>query len=104
MMRVDVLLMLNVIQSTSTLKTVEAWTPICLPFFNNSGFLYLYVCYLEDDNDICLAFLSPSKDAFYELSEFKGRVSQEVKGEPLSLLQQSIRAFPFSIGKRFAFL
>jgi hypothetical protein len=42
----DLLLVINVITTQASFKMAESWTPICLPRFNDSGFLYAYVSYL----------------------------------------------------------
>jgi len=42
----DMHLIINMISSTS-FRSVESWSPICLPKYNNRGFLYAYVCYLN---------------------------------------------------------
>ncbi|KAJ1340540.1 hypothetical protein BSLG_004634 [Batrachochytrium salamandrivorans] len=56
----------------SAFRTVESWTPVCLPHFNHHGFLHAYVCFITPD--LCLALLSAEKDAFFVHSDYKGRV------------------------------
>ncbi|KAH6595232.1 hypothetical protein BASA50_006025 [Batrachochytrium salamandrivorans] len=68
----DVLLLHNMILSSSAFRTVESWTPVCLPHFNHHGFLHAYVCFITPD--LCLALLSAEKDAFFVHSDYKGRV------------------------------
>jgi vacuolar fusion protein MON1 len=65
----DMLLLINMINSSTTFKAVESWVPACLPEFNNTGCLYCYVHFFTTDMAILL--LSIDKDAFYELSQFK---------------------------------
>ncbi|ORX75692.1 DUF254-domain-containing protein [Anaeromyces robustus] len=43
----DIHLIINMISSTS-FRSVESWSPICLPKYNSRGFLYAYVCYLNN--------------------------------------------------------
>jgi len=95
-------LIINMITSTS-FRSVESWSPICLPKYNSRGFLYAYVSYLDsidgteipdDENeaninsssptspskltktDICLTFLSPDKNAFFDLSNCKKKIEK----------------------------
>jgi hypothetical protein len=54
---IDLHLLINFVNSSQGFKNSDAsLTPICLPLFNNSGFLHLYVSYLA--NDVCLLLLS----------------------------------------------
>ncbi|KAG4087450.1 DUF254-domain-containing protein [Neocallimastix lanati (nom. inval.)] len=99
----DMHLIINMITSSS-FRSVESWSPICLPKYNSRGFLYAYVSYLnsvEPSNsenspespmfptsptspslskitktDICLTLLSPNKDAFFELSNCKKKIEK----------------------------
>jgi len=98
----DMHLIINMITSTS-FRSVESWSPICLPKYNSRGFLYAYVSYLDsvdstenlDDEaevninssspttpskltktDICLTFLSPDKNAFFDLSNCKKKIEK----------------------------
>ncbi|ORX60902.1 DUF254-domain-containing protein [Piromyces finnis] len=101
----DIHLILNMINSTS-FRSVESWSPICLPKYNSRGFLYAYVSYLDNiesqsqseseitspvsptspsssnsnmkitKTDICLTLLSPDKNAFYYLSNCKKKIEK----------------------------
>jgi len=42
----DMHLIINMVTSTS-FRSVESWSPICLPKYNSRGFLYAYVSYLN---------------------------------------------------------
>ena len=70
----DVILLTNLVYSSESFKAVESWTPICLPKFNNGGFLYAHISFL--DGEICLILISNSKEAFYDLSRQKALISQ----------------------------
>ena len=43
---VDLLLLANFVHHLPSLRAAESWTPICLPCFNDQGFLYAYVVFL----------------------------------------------------------
>ncbi|KAJ3053009.1 Vacuolar fusion protein mon1b [Rhizophlyctis rosea] len=68
----DLHLIINMINSSTSFRSVESWTPICLPKFNNRQFLHTYICFLGED--LCLVLLSQNRDAFFELSEYKSRI------------------------------
>ncbi|CAG8483368.1 4579_t:CDS:10 [Dentiscutata heterogama] len=72
----DLHLVFNMVNGSSTFRSVESWTPICLPKFNNKGFLHAYVCYIT--SNVCLLFISPDKDKFFECSEAKNLLKEEL--------------------------
>ncbi len=43
----DIALLSNFVVSSTSLRTSEAWTPVCLPRFNDSGFLHAYIVFLS---------------------------------------------------------
>ena len=49
-------LLMNFVSSSSSFRTGESWTPVCLPRFNDRGFLHAHVCYVA--KDVCLVLLS----------------------------------------------
>ncbi|KAI9684025.1 MAG: Vacuolar fusion protein mon1 [Bathelium mastoideum] len=66
----------------------ENWIPICLPGFNNTGYLYMYVSFLsatqphqeiterpssrnKRDEEIAILLISPDKESFFELRQMK---------------------------------
>ena len=70
---VDVVLLLNFVESqkTALLSSGESWTPVCLPRFNDRGFLHAYVAFLDAGSGLCLALLAgdnaPETFATYRL-------------------------------------
>ncbi|KAI9183610.1 Vacuolar fusion protein mon1 [Blastocladiella emersonii ATCC 22665] len=50
----------------------EHWVPVCLPKFNDQGFLYAYISYLAPD--LGVVFMSNEQDAFYQLQAARERV------------------------------
>ncbi|KAK2705274.1 protein SAND-like [Artemia franciscana] len=75
----DLHLILNLINSTESFKAAESWTPICLPDFDCSGFLHLYVSYLKEGFPICLALITTDRDSFYKLSDGKCRIVEKLE-------------------------
>ncbi|MDP2436902.1 MAG: hypothetical protein Q8P67_14220, partial [archaeon] len=68
----DLHLIFNFINSSSSFRTAESWTPICLPQFNSRGYLHAYVCFLSED--VCLVLISAKPESFYEMSACKGEI------------------------------
>ena len=73
----------------------DNWIPLCLPAFNNKGYLYMFVSYLDgkagddmpvsdEDGDphadlneeITILLISASKDSFYELRKMRDDVAE----------------------------
>ena len=62
----DVHLLMNFVDSSASFRMSRTWTPICLPTFDDRGFLHAFICYLP--NGACLILLSAHVDAFYTLN------------------------------------
>lgn len=67
--RLDLHLLLNTLASSTTLRSSEAWIPICFPKFNPAGFVHAYVSYTLPD--VGLVFVSADREAFEELRVWK---------------------------------
>ena len=53
------MLLLNFVESQKkALLESESWTPVCLPRFNDRGFLHAYVAYVDGASGLCLALLA----------------------------------------------
>ncbi|OTA98064.1 hypothetical protein M426DRAFT_326280 [Hypoxylon sp. CI-4A] len=68
----------------------ENWIPLCLPAFNNRGYLYMYVSFLDVDPDsernlsvageeIAIILISPDKESFFDLQHMRDDVVAELK-------------------------
>ncbi|RUS16632.1 hypothetical protein BC937DRAFT_90978 [Endogone sp. FLAS-F59071] len=73
----DLHLLFNMLTGSTTFRSAESWTPLCLPKFNSKGFLHAYICYIE--RDVCLLMISTDKDRFFDLSEWKGRIVESLQ-------------------------
>jgi len=73
----DLLLLMNVVTNSQSLRSSESWTPICLPKFSDKGFLYAYVCYLADD--VCLTLITMDAGDFYPLRDCKNKIVEGMK-------------------------
>ncbi|KAK8056941.1 hypothetical protein PG993_002168 [Apiospora rasikravindrae] len=71
----------------------DNWIPLCLPAFNNRGYLYMYVSYLDgqDENpttptgahsiqeETAIILISPDKESFFALQQMKDDVVAELQ-------------------------
>ncbi|KAK4612828.1 Vacuolar fusion protein MON1 [Fulvia fulva] len=83
----------------------ENWIPLCLPGFNNTGFLYMYVSFFstseeakepaedEDrDEELAIVLISANKEAFYEMRKMRDElVSQLESNGRMSTIKTAIR-------------
>lgn len=85
----DMLLLSNFVMSSESFRTSESFSPICLPRYNPTAFLYAYVHYF--DADTYLILLTTSSDAFYHLKDCRIRIEQVIlRSNVLSEVQRSM--------------
>nr|AFK42265.1 unknown [Lotus japonicus] len=85
----DLLLLANFVMSSESFRTSESFSPVCLPRYNPSAFLYAYIHYF--DADTYLMLLTTSSDAFYHLKDCRIRVEMVLlKSNILSEVQRSL--------------
>lgn len=89
----------------------ENWIPLCLPAFNNRGYLYMYVSFLDgvdgeqvsrspvtDDGkptteEIAIILISPDKESFFELKQMRDSVATTLaKNGQLALIRAAVEA------------
>lgn len=76
----DLHLLLNLVHASESFKTAEAWTPVCLPKLDPSGFLHAHVSYLAEGCPACLLLLSVDRDQFFPLQECRRNIAQRLQG------------------------
>ena len=65
---VDLLLLMNYVNSTASLRVSTNYSPICLPKFRDSGMVYAYIDFIaktqtvEGEVGVCLILISTSPD------------------------------------------
>ncbi|OAA78211.1 vacuolar fusion protein mon1 [Akanthomyces lecanii RCEF 1005] len=89
----------------------ENWVPLCLPAFNNEGYLYMYVSFFEDDNQairkgseegdaqatpanqrIAMVLISTDKESFFGLKKMRDDVAQQLaKNGSLAVIRSAVR-------------
>ncbi|KAI9143163.1 vacuolar fusion protein MON1 [Paraphysoderma sedebokerense] len=62
--------------SSQQFESSDSWLPICLPKFNDSGYLYAHVSLLA--KDVAIVLLSTEKEAFFEIKAAKERVTEHM--------------------------
>jgi hypothetical protein len=82
----DLHLIFNMLFEAGGVKASEGenWIPLCLPGFNNTGYVYMYVSFLPVDSQleslgpqnlsaevVAVILISANKEAFFELQEMK---------------------------------
>lgn len=94
----DLQLLFNMIFEADGIKAGggESWIPVCLPGFNSSGYLYMYVSFLNlrgdvDDNEdilkdesVAIVLISPDKESFFEMQGMRDSLI-EVRPTPGNL-------------------
>ncbi|KAI1490383.1 trafficking protein Mon1-domain-containing protein [Biscogniauxia mediterranea] len=91
----DLQLIFNMLFESGGIKSGggENWIPLCLPAFNNRGYLYMYVSFLDGqppdqglseesvsvDEQIAIILISPDKESFFALQQMRDDVVAELK-------------------------
>lgn len=92
----------------------ENWIPLCLPAFNNEGYLYMYVSFFEDKDQaaqkesaqgsggaqatpvspqIAMVLISTDKESFFGLKKMRDDVAQQLaKNGNLDVIRSAVRA------------
>ncbi|KAI2618898.1 vacuolar fusion protein MON1 [Hypoxylon sp. NC1633] len=88
----DLQLIFNMLFASGGVKAGggENWIPLCLPAFNNRGYLYMYVSFLDvdpesqrdlsgADEEIAIILISPDKESFFALQQMRDDVVAELR-------------------------
>lgn len=81
----DLQLLFNMIFEADGVKAGggESWIPVCLPDFDSSGYLYMYVSFLDlrdnaddiedivKDESVAIVLISPDKGSFFKMQEMR---------------------------------
>ncbi|EDV26624.1 uncharacterized protein TRIADDRAFT_22109 [Trichoplax adhaerens] len=88
----DLHLIINLVNASTSFQSCESWLPICLPKFNDSGYLHAHISYLSEECPACLVLLSTDKDAFYELAESREKIIKRltVKSNCIPVISEAI--------------
>lgn len=95
----DLQLIFNMLFEAGSVKagSGENWIPLCLPGFNNTGYVYMYVSFLnldnpneevterpsssasEDDGEVAILLISTNRESFYELRQMRDDLVQVIR-------------------------
>ena len=88
----------------------ENWIPLCLPAFNNRGYLYMYVSFLGGNSEsrpeepveersepahdeTAIILISADRESFFELQEMREKVAQQLtKNGSLAIIKAAVKA------------
>ncbi|CZS94625.1 probable MON1 Protein required for fusion of cvt-vesicles and autophagosomes with the vacuole [Rhynchosporium agropyri] len=109
----DLLLIFNMLFEAGSVRAGggENWIPVCLPGFNNRGYLYMYVSFLSaaDDegeaderpstsssssreDEVAVLLISADKESFYELKQMRDDVvAQLQKNGSMEIIKTAVR-------------
>lgn len=106
----DLHLIFNMLFEAGGVKAGEGenWIPLCLPGFNNTGYVYMYVSFLNSDanpedgqdpappkdnlSQVAIILISANKEAFFELQDMRNRlVLQLTKNGSLRIMNHCIK-------------
>ena len=99
----DIILLSHFVKNSQSWKQSEAFTPICLPHFEPSGFVYCYVSYFgkisneseqTDDKQICIIILTLDAMSFKNCQRLRKSIEHSLYQ---SSLIQSIKQSYFSL-------
>ncbi|KAH7036414.1 trafficking protein Mon1-domain-containing protein [Macrophomina phaseolina] len=95
----DLQLIFNMLFEAGSVKAGggENWIPLCLPGFNNTGFLYMYVSFINvnesnfdrtaerpstssgQDDEIAIILISPNKESFFEMRNMRDQLVEQLE-------------------------
>ncbi|EFX05962.1 vacuolar fusion protein mon1 [Grosmannia clavigera kw1407] len=118
----DLQLIFNMLFESGSVKAGggESWIPLCLPAFNSTGYLYMYVSFFDpdaedpespatttttnsttpssasrppDDEAIAIILISPDKESFFDLQEMREKVAQSLaRNGSLAIIRAAVAA------------
>jgi len=106
----DLHLIFNMLFEAGSVKAGggENWIPLCLPGFNNTGYLYMYVSFLNLENpteeikerppsssgneeEVAILLISANKEGFFELRQMRDDLVRHLsKNGTLEMIRQAV--------------
>ncbi|TKA78969.1 Vacuolar fusion protein MON1 [Cryomyces minteri] len=107
----DLQLIFNMLFEADSVKTGggENWIPLCLPGFNNTGYLYMYVSFLSvsgssskaterpgastgKENEVAILLISANKEGFFELRQMRDELVEQLeKNGSMETIKAAVR-------------
>jgi hypothetical protein len=75
----DVVLMINLVISSASMRSSQSWTPVCLPSLSEEAFVYAYVQYIAPDVAYVSISISPDNANFYEIANHAESVKTKLE-------------------------
>lgn len=110
----DLQLIFNMLFEAKSIETGggENWIPLCLPGFNSSGYLYMYVSFLATDQEgeaadnrpstassaspedkVAVLLISADKESFYELQKMRDDVVKQLeKNGSMKIIKAAVKS------------
>lgn len=66
----DLSCLITFVMTSKSLREVESWIPVCLPFYNSGSFLTMYVKYIEDPVAVVYVSATGSTQQFSAISDY----------------------------------
>lgn len=91
----DMLMLMNFVNSSTSMKSSETWTPICVPGISSKKYLYAYIDFLA--GNLCLIMICTGQDQFFDCSKSKHNIlTSLIQGHLLEPLISSMKTPSFS--------
>lgn len=93
----DLVLLMNIVVSSASLRMGESWTPVCLPSLSAEAFVHAYVQYIDQELAyVCLSISGDNLD-FYAIAAHCKNVKEALSfGPEIDAIQQANSSFPLS--------
>ncbi|XP_056381195.1 vacuolar fusion protein MON1 homolog A isoform X2 [Hyla sarda] len=97
---IDIHLLFNLVTSSSSFREGEAWTPVCLPKFNPSGFFHTHISYLSHKPELLLLMVSTDREDFFTASDCKRKIVERLEKRGIwASLKEALRNSVYNIAQ-----
>lgn len=94
----DILLILNLLQSSASLRSSENWIPLCLPGISPDGFIYAYIYFFTKNVGIIMITNEINNEMFHNCSQLGKNINRALSEFKLfDIIEQNLNNLPFSI-------
>ncbi|XP_044129294.1 vacuolar fusion protein MON1 homolog A isoform X1 [Bufo gargarizans] len=97
---IDIHLLFNLVTSSSSFREGEAWTPVCLPKFNPSGFFHTHISYLSHQPELLLLMVATDREDFFTVSNCKRKIMERLeKRGTWAPLKEALWGVPYDVAQ-----
>lgn len=91
----DLHILINLVECNPSFRNADNWIPICLPHFNDTGFVHAFISYLWEGSPACLILLSVERSAFDALRSVSASiVTKLLSSKSRAALQSALEKPP----------